>query len=291
MTMNRTIFAIIFSLAAGFAAGAWTAKATPPTASRDEPVHTGGGFDPAAPLEERIAALETAVAGERDARRVLEEQLHGLYAELERFDSPGMNELLRNLAENTQAREEARVEQASRRDRGAGMRDLKDMRIQRLVAGGFTEERAEQVLEYEDETRMAILQAEYEAWRDGETLGPWEWGAEYQAGLRDRLGDAEYEKFLTAQGGEASVTVREVIRSSPANQAGLRPGDRILSYDGQRVFGMNDVKSIAFSGGPGEDVIVDIERNGQRIQLVLPRGPLGITGSGGGMGFRSPFGG
>jgi hypothetical protein len=289
--MNRTILAIIFSLAAGFAAGAWTAKDTSPPASQDEPVYTAGGFDPAAPLEERIVALERAVAGERDARRVLEEQLDGLYAELERFDSPGMNELLRNLAENRQAREEARVEQRGRPDSGAGMRDLKDMRVQRLVAGGFTEERAEQVLGYEDETRMAILEAEYEAWRGGETLSPWEWTAEYQAGLRDRLGDAEYEKYLTAQGGEASVTVREVIRTSPANQAGLRPGDRILSYDGQRVFGMNDLKSMAYSGGPGEDVIVDIERNGQRMQLVLPRGPLGITGSGGGMGFRSPFGG
>jgi hypothetical protein len=289
--MNRTFLAIIFSLAAGFAAGAWTANDTSPPVPQDEPAYTAGGFDPAAPLEERIVALERAVAGERDARRVLEEQLDGLYAELERFDSPGMNELLRNLAENRQAREEARVEQAGMRDRGAGMRDLKDMRIQRLVAGGFTEERAEQVLVHEDETRMAILETEYEAWRDGDTLSPWEWTAEYQAGLRDRLGDAEYEKYLTAQGGEASVTVREVIGSSPANQAGLRPGDRILSYDGERVFGMNDLKSMAFSGDPGEDVIVDIERNGQRMQLVLPRGPLGITGSGGGMGVRSPFGG
>ena len=289
--MNRTILAIIFSLAAGFAAGAWTTKDTPRPDSPDEPAYAGGSFDPAAPLEERIVALERAVAGERDARRVLEEQLNGLYAELERFDSPGMSELLRNLAENSRAREEARIEQRGRRESEAGMRDLKDMRVQRLVAGGFTEERAEQVLEYEDETRMAILEAEYEAWRDGETLSPWEWTAEYQADLRDRLGDAEYEKYLTAQGGQASVTVREVIGSSPAKQAGLRPGDRILSYDGQRIFGMNDLKSMAFSGDPGEDVIVDIERNGQRMQLVLPRGPLGITGSGGGMGFRSPFGG
>ena len=291
MTMNRTVLAIIFSLAAGFAAGAWTTKATPPPASQDEPAYTGGRLDSGAPLEERIVALERAVAGERDARLVLEEQLNGLYAELERFDSPEMTELLANLAENRQAREAARVEQAGRRDRGAGMRDFKDMRAQRLVAGGFTEERAEQILEYEDETRMAILQAEYEARLDGETYNPWEWASEYQAGLRQRLGDAEYEKYLAAQGGQTSVTVREVIGSSPANQAGLRPGDRILSYDGKRVFGMNDLKSMAFSGDPGEDVVVDIERNGQRMQLVLPRGPLGITGSGGGMGVRSPFGG
>lgn len=289
--MNRTILGIAFGLAAGFAAGAWTSQDAASPAAQDEPAYAGGSFDSAAPLEERIAALEAAVTGERDARRVLEEQLYGLYAELEQFDSPEMAELLRNLAENSQAREQARVEQAGRRERGTGMRDMKGMRAQRLVAGGFTEERAEQILAYEDEMRMEMLDAEYAAWRDGSTFNPWEWSSEYQAGLRERLGDAEYERYLAAQGGQTSITVREVIGSSPANRAGLRPGDRIVSYDGQRVFGMNELKSMAFSGDPGEDVIVDIERDGQRMQLVLPRGPLGITGSGGGTGFRSPFGG
>jgi hypothetical protein len=289
--MNRTLVAIIFSLAAGFAAGALTTKSTPPPGSPGDAVYPTEGFDSAAPLEERIAALEQAVSGERDARLVLEEQLHGLYAELERFESPEMAELLRTLADNSQAREQARVQRAGRRERGVGMQNLEKMRTERLVAGGFTEERANQILNLEDEARMTALQAEYEARRNGETFNPWERASDFQADLRERLGDAEYEKYLTAQGTQASVTVREVIGSSPANRAGLRPGDRILSYDGERVFGMNDLKSMAFSGDPGEDVIVDIERNGQRMQLVLPRGPLGITGSGGGMGFRSPFGG
>jgi len=286
--MNKTILAIIASLAAGFAAGAWTTmEATPPA----KPVDPVAGFDADAPLEARIAALEQAISSERDARLVLEEQLHGLYAELERFDSPEMDELLRTLAESSQAREQARAQQAVRRERGSRMQDMEEMRVGRLVAGGFTESRAQKILEFEDEARMAALQAEYEARRDGEEFDPWARAVDFQAVLRERLGDAEYEKYLTAQGSQASITVREVIGSSPANQAGLRPGDRILSYDGKRVFGMNDLKSLAFSGDPGEDIIVDIERNGQRMQLVLPRGPLGITGSGGGMGFRSPFGG
>jgi hypothetical protein len=286
--MNKTLLAVVVSLAAGFAAGAWTTMEASPVGT---PAGAADAFDADAPLEARIAALEQAVSGERDARLVLEEQLHGLYAELERFDSPEMDELLQTLAESGQAREQARLQQAARRDRGARMQDRNDMRVGRLVAGGFTEGRAKQILEYEDEIRMAALQAEYEARRNGEAFNPWERAQDYQDGLRERLGDAEYEKYLTAQGGQASITVREVIGSSPANQAGLRPGDRILSYDGERVFGMNDLKSMAFSGDPGEDVIVDIERNGQRMQLVLPRGPLGITGSGGGAGFRSPFGG
>lgn len=287
--MNRTIVAIVVSLAAGFAAGAWTNRAA--STPQPEAGNAGGSFDASAPLEDRIAALERAVAGERDARLVLEEQLHGLYAELERFDSPEMDELLRTLEESGEAREQARMQQAARRDRGARMQDREGIRIGQLVAGGFTEGRARQILELEDEIRMAALQAEFEARQKGENFNPWEWASENQADLRERLGDADYEKYLTAQGGQASVTVREVIGESPANRAGLRPGDRILSYDGKRIFTMNELRSMAFSGEAGEDVIVDIERNGQRMQLVLPRGPMGITGSGGGMGFRSPFGG
>jgi hypothetical protein len=33
-------------------------------------------------------------------------------------------------------------------------------------------------------------------------------------------------------------------------------------------------------GNPGEDVVIEIERDGTRIQLTVPRGPIGITGSG-----------
>jgi hypothetical protein len=41
---------------------------------------------------------------------------------------------------------------------------------------------------------------------------------------------------------------------------------------------MFELKTKAFAGNPGEDVVVDIERDGQRMQLVLPRGPIGLTG-------------
>jgi len=286
--MQKTLIAVIAALAAGFAVGAWTTRDVPPAA---EPAGTAPAFDADAPFGARIDALERAVAGERDARLVLEEQLRVLFAELERFDSPEMDELLRNLAESSRAQQQAREQQETRRDPAARMRNLQEMRTEQLVAGGFTEQRARQILEIEDEVRMAALQAEYEAQRDGEALNPWELLQGSQNGLRERLGDAEYEKYLLAQGGRASITVGDVINSSPASRAGLRPGDQILSYDGQRVFSMDELRSKVFSGDPGEDVIVDIERNGQRMQLVLPRGPMGITGSGGRMGFRPGFGG
>jgi hypothetical protein len=286
--MNRTLIAVFASLAAGFAVGAWTTGEAPPSA---ETSSAAQAFDGDAPLEARVAALERAIGGERDARLVLEEQLHALFAELERFDSPEMDELLRTMAESGQAQRQARTERAARRNPAVRMQNLQEIRTGRLVAGGFTEERAQQILALEDEARMAALQAEYEARRNGQALNPWDAAQQSQNGLRERLGDAEYEKYLMAQGGRAAITVGEVIDSSPANRAGLRPGDQIRSYDGRRVFSMDELKSMAFAGDPGEDVIVDIERNGQRMQLVLPRGPMGITGSGGRTGLRMGFGG
>ena len=135
------------------------------------------------------------------------------------------------------------------------------------------------------------LMAEYEAQRVGTSISPWEQAFGYQSKLREQLGDAEFERYLQAQGSATAVTVREVIDASPANRAGLRPGDEIVGYDGNRVFGMYELRSMAFSGNPGEDVVVEIVRDGQRMQLVLPRGPLGITGSGANMAFRGSFGG
>lgn len=287
--MNKTVLTVILSIIAGFAAGAWSTSASQP----------GGGqttdpadyFDAGAPATERLAALERIVAEERDARLVLEEQLRALLDDFDRFDSPDLQELLRLAAENRAQMDESSTQRAGRAESRRAMRDYSEMRTSQLVNGGFTEARANQILTLEDEVRMQALQAEYEAQRNGENFDRWAQSYDAQAAFRENLGDADYEKYLQARGGESSITVREIIGSSPANRAGMRPGDRILSYDGDRVFSMFELKSKAFAGNPGEDVVVDIERDGQRLQLVLPRGPMGVTGSGGGMSFRNPFGG
>ena len=294
--MNKLLLTTILSLAAGFAAGAWTTSASQPAAPGDaDPASVY--FDVTASAAERLAALERVVEEERDARLVLEEQMQSLYADLERLDVPELRDLLEQLAGNRQVGEQpAAAEQdgqarSGARDRRRGMRNYAKLRAEQLVAGGFTETRAGQILQIEEQLRMATLQAEYEARRNGEVTSPWTQAYGYQQNLRDRLGDAEYERYLRANGSQASITVADVISISPANRAGLRRGDRIVNYDGDRVFSMYELKAKAFDGEPGEDVIVDIERDGQRIQLVLPRGPLGITGNGASVGPRGLFGG
>ena len=96
--------------------------------------------------------------------------------------------------------------------------------------------------------------------------------------LRAELGDAEYERYLDASGRSTNVAVSSVIESSPAQSAGLQPGDEIVRYDGERVFSMTDLTRQTMVGEPGETVVIDIMRNGNIMQVVMPRGPVGITG-------------
>ena len=65
------------------------------------------------------------------------------------------------------------------------------------------------------------------------------------------------------------------MASSPAERAGLQPGDQIVGYDGDRVFSTSDLMQRTMSPGSG-DVVVDVVRDGVQMQVVLPRGPIGV---------------
>jgi S1-C subfamily serine protease len=80
--------------------------------------------------------------------------------------------------------------------------------------------------------------------------------------------------------------VRDVLATSPGARAGLKPGDQVVSFDGQRVFDMSDINRLVLEGQPGQVVAVDVIRDGQLVQLYVPRGPIGITGGRVGPAFR-----
>jgi S1-C subfamily serine protease len=96
--------------------------------------------------------------------------------------------------------------------------------------------------------------------------------------LRNELGDADYERYLDASSRPTSVAVSGVLDSSPAQRAGLQPGDQIVRYDGKRIFSMSDLTRRTLEGQPGEQVVVDILRDGVSMQVAVPRGPIGISG-------------
>jgi len=87
-------------------------------------------------------------------------------------------------------------------------------------------------------------------------------------------------RYLEAQGQPTAVKITQVLGGSPGSEIGLQPGDQLVSYAGDRVFSVNDLRKHSMQGNPGEDVVIEIERDGMLIQLTVPRGPIGITGTG-----------
>ncbi|MEE8157099.1 MAG: PDZ domain-containing protein, partial [Gammaproteobacteria bacterium] len=66
------------------------------------------------------------------------------------------------------------------------------------------------------------------------------------------------------------------IETSPAQQAGLQPGDIIRSYAGERVFSSQQLVNLRSAGVKGIPVTVEIIRDGQLMQITMPRGPMGV---------------
>jgi S1-C subfamily serine protease len=98
--------------------------------------------------------------------------------------------------------------------------------------------------------------------------------------LRKELGDTDYAKYLEGQGRATSINVREVLTNSPAQTAGLQAGDEIVSYNGQRVFDINELNSLTYETEPGTSVAMQVVRDGQTLQVVVESGPIGISGGG-----------
>ncbi len=275
--MTKVLMAVAVSLVAGFAVGAWVA-----TDEADAPLESAGSVtrtvDSAAPLEERLLSLEQLFAEEREARLALQEQLDALVTEIERIDSAGP----RLYAEREARAQEARTQRSrpAQRDRRAMMQDYEERRLSAFVDAGFSDDEARRVLELESRAQYQALAEAHEAQRSGQTPDFFNMANGPQAILRAELGDVGYERYLEAQGQPTAVVVNQVLQGSPGSRAGLQPGDEIVSYNGERIFSVNELRQLTMQGTPGEDVVVEVDRDGVRMQLSLQRGPVGITGSG-----------
>jgi C-terminal processing protease CtpA/Prc len=227
-------------------------------------------------MEKRIAALERAVSDERFARQLLQEEVFYLTSELERLSGDSdFGQAEESRAEQT---EEGSSDSRESRREAYRRRNSPEGRMQALIDAGFLPSQASMIVQRESELQMESIRARYEAERSGDPTDFFRSRNATSQALREELGDADYERYLVANGRSTSITVSSVIESSPAQSAGLQPGDQIVRYDGERVFDLNDISRQAAQGEPGQNIVVDIMRNGTPMQMVLPRGPIGITG-------------
>lgn len=265
-------------LAVALAAAAYVinrpAVPAPGAATADTSRHLGESRE----LDNRISALETALAEERSARQALEDELQAMKAEIATTGSGREMVAAVNDAAGDSAPEAANAAAffATRR----ASRESDADRAQRLTAAGFAPDRAAWIVQRESELQFEAMQARFDAARSGEQGNPFDDRWNPDAMLRAEIGDREYEQYLQANGRPTAVAVGEVLQSSAGQIAGLQPGDEIVSYDGQRVFSAFDLNRQTMQGEPGQSVVVDILRDDAPMQLVMPRGPIGISARG-----------
>ena len=268
--MPKSMIAVIASLLAGFAVAAWFTAA--PGTQSESSMPMEGGFDESAAVEDRLRALEAAVDAERQARQLLEDELFVLYETLESLQRSDEEAPAMSTAPSRQPLPDAtrgRILRASN--------DNGEQRLQALTEAGFSPGRAEWILQRESELQMQAMQNRYEAMRSGTPVGDLRQLVGSEQLLRGEIGDTEYEQYLQANGRPTTVGIGRVMQASPALSAGLQSGDQITHYDGTRVFNTRELIQQTMQGQPGESVFVNIVRDGAPMQIVMPRGPLGIN--------------
>jgi hypothetical protein len=206
--------------------------------------------------------------------------LQALTEKIERIDLDGPRVLSGQVARAEAAAAERRPDRRATRDFASMLRNFQDRRLTGLIDGGFSEDEARRIMKQESEAQYEAMQAVHDAQRNGEVIDPSSVMGGPQSLLREELGDSDYERYLQALGQPTAVQVTQVLEGSPGSRAGLQAGDQIVSYNGERVFNVSDLRELTLQGNVGEDVIIQIDRDDVRMQLSVPRGPVGITGSG-----------
>ena len=220
-------------------------------------------------LNQRISLLEQDLSDEVAARLALEarlidvEQTKSLSTLMATIDQPS-NNAVEVSDPNTQLNQEiATVEE-------------------KLVAIGMPEDTIQAMKLTVDQNQLEMLQLRDRAIREG-----WDNSNDYTEemfalrnpyrGLQEQFGDEAYDQYLYATGTPNRVEVREVYSGSAADNAGIRPGDLLVSYASTPVFSMSGLRQSTLEGTSGETILVELIRDDQEYTTSVPRGPLGIS--------------
>jgi len=242
----------------------------------------GGVPEPAATDE--LARLREALARERARSARLESQLEDLRDDAE--------QLVAAYREDGERDERVRGAQAlaprtgqagafSSAEALAAMPQQKGVSLDALAAAGFPSFEAERIRGRIESIAMRQLQLHNQARREGWAKTPRyakarrQIGAEFDT-MREEYGEERFDWILYAAGRKNRVVVDSVFGESAAGEAGLEPGDVILSYADSRVFDGRELRQGTFEGELGELVLLEYERNGETHRVYVPRGPVGV---------------
>src|SRR5690606_9205198 len=79
---------------------------------------------------------------------------------------------------------------------------------------------------------------------------------------------AEFEERISRTDGRY-VEIKAVVRGTPAHQAGIRRGDRLIRFGDAAVRSLNDVRDAAFFKTVGEYVDVTVQRENEMLAFPV----------------------
>ena len=281
--MYSRILVVILAVAVGAGVGAFTAVRMTSDASSSKDYSKRV----ADTLAERLTAGEaSALDSEQVAlvvdslmqildeeiseRQILAEQLEDVQSEMA------------DLQQNLRARVEAAFSES--RENAIAQRAVTQVNQsmeERLAASGFTPQQFEVLRRREEGAQMQQIELNDQAIREGWVNSPryFEEINRLTSGtdnIRRELGDDAYDRYLYASGRANRIAVGSVIATSPAEQAGFKTGDVIRSYGGERVFSSAQLVQLRSAGQIGTSVVIEIVRDGELMQIIMPRGAMGV---------------
>lgn len=250
---------------------------------------TNGSFSSNRDLESRIRQLESSVEETLKIQSQLLELVNELSGRLLPEQQGVETRTASHLAPEHPTVTNTSENHQQKRDRHETRFDrMRENQLRRLTDAGISPERAAFIIDKQERIQYEQMQLSYE-YRylkdksSAEARALQEKIHTYSNPRRvfeQELDAGEFEQYLSAQGGRSELQIGDLLESTPAYEAGLRPGDKIIRYNNQRIFHMGDLRSQVYQVEPGKSVAVEIQRQGSSNSEViyLPSGPLGIRG-------------
>jgi len=153
--------------------------------------------------------------------------------------------------------------------------------LERLHNAGFSDDRIAWLEQRTAELRAQKAEYWKERAQEGIPTNPYDRIAyilDPDLDLRGEVGEDEYDRYRQALGRPLGVAIVDVTGGSVGQSSGLMPGDEVVRYDGNRVYNVSMLDSLATGGTSNRQTIVEVRRQGQLIQLNLPVGALSSLG-------------
>ena len=150
-----------------------------------------------------------------------------------------------------------------------------------LIQIGVTESIAEEILSRLSQFEYGLLELHDRAEREG-YLNSSRYSRERNKlmlnapSLQKELGKDNYDNYLYKTEQNNRVSISTVMMNSPAEQLGVKSGDIILNYANEKILSWQELRKLTRNGVYGEYVNLNILRDGKMLNILVPRGPLGV---------------